>query len=138
MILNGALAGLVAITADPLSPSLGGAALIGLLAGGLVVFSIITLDKLRFDDPVGAVSVHGVVGLFGLLLVPFSNEGATFGGQLIGAAVIFAWVFTTSFIVWFALKKTMGIRVTEEQEYVGMDVVDCGVDAYPEFVSAKN
>ncbi len=138
MILNGALAGLVAITADPLSPSLGGAALIGLLAGGLVVFSIITLDKLRFDDPVGAVSVHGVVGLFGLLLVPFSNADASFGGQIIGAAVIFAWVFTTSFIVWFALKKTMGIRVTEEQEYVGMDVVDCGVDAYPEFVSAKN
>ncbi|MDP2561474.1 ammonium transporter [Psychrobium sp. 1_MG-2023] len=137
MILNGALAGLVAITADPLSPSLPVAALIGLLAGGLVVFSIVALDKLKFDDPVGAVSVHGIAGLFGLLLVPFSNADATFVGQLSGAAIIFAWVFSTSFVVWFALKKTIGIRVTEEEEYLGMDIADCGVDAYPEFVSLK-
>lgn len=138
MILNGALAGLVAITADPLSPSLGGAVLIGLVAGGLVVFSIVTLDKLRFDDPVGAVSVHGVVGFLGLMLVPLSNSDASFSGQLIGALVIFGWVFAASFVVWFALKKTMGIRVTEEEEYLGMDVADCGIDAYPEFVSGKN
>jgi Amt family ammonium transporter len=137
MILNGALAGLVAITADPLSPSLPGAALIGLLAGGLVVFSIVTLDKLKFDDPVGAVSVHGVAGLFGLMLVPFSNSDATFGGQLLGAAIIFAWVFSTSFVVWLIIKKTIGIRVTEEEEYLGMDIADCGIDAYPEFVTVK-
>ncbi|MGB0835214.1 MAG: ammonium transporter [Psychrobium sp.] len=137
MILNGALAGLVAITADPLSPSLPVAALIGLLAGGLVVFSIVMLDKICFDDPVGAVSVHGVAGLFGLMLVPFSNSDATFSGQLLGAAIIFAWVFSTSFVVWLLLKKTMGIRVSEEEEYLGMDVADCGIDAYPEFVTVK-
>jgi Amt family ammonium transporter len=138
MILNGALAGLVAITADPLSPSLPVAALIGLFAGGLVVFSIVGLDKIKFDDPVGAVSVHGVAGLFGLMLVPFSNSDATFIGQLTGAAIIFAWVFSASFVVWFVIKKTMGIRVSEEEEYLGMDVADCGVDAYPEFVSLKS
>lgn len=137
MILNGALAGLVAITADPLSPSLPVAALIGLLAGGLVVFSIVALDKLKFDDPVGAVSVHGVAGLFGLMLVPFSNSDATFGGQLLGAAIIFAWVFSTSLVVWFVIKKTIGIRVTKEEEYLGMDIADCGIDAYPEFVTVK-
>ncbi len=137
MILNGALAGLVAITADPLSPSLPVAALIGLCAGGLVVFSIVALDKLKFDDPVGAVSVHGVAGLFGLMLVPFSNGDATFVGQLTGAAVIFAWVFAASFVVWLVIKKTIGIRVSEEEEYLGMDVADCGIDAYPEFVSLK-
>jgi len=137
MILNGALAGLVAITADPLSPSLPVAALIGLLAGGLVVLSIVTLDKLKFDDPVGAVSVHGVAGLFGLMLVPFSNSDATFGGQLLGALIIFAWVFSTSFVVWLIIKKTIGIRVTQEEEYLGMDVADCGIDAYPEFVTVK-
>lgn len=137
MILNGALAGLVAITADPLSPSLGVAGFIGLFAGGLVVFSIVMLDKICFDDPVGAVSVHGVAGLFGLMLVPFSNGDATFSGQFIGAAIIFGWVFTTSFVVWLVLKKTMGIRVSEEEEYLGMDVADCGIDAYPEFVTVK-
>lgn len=137
MILNGALAGLVAITADPLSPSLPAAALIGLLAGGLVVFSIVMLDKLKFDDPVGAVSVHGVAGLFGLMLVPFNNSDATFGGQLLGAAIIFTWVFSTSFVVWLIIKKTIGIRVTEEEEYLGMDIADCGIDAYPEFVTVK-
>jgi len=137
MILNGALAGLVAITADPLSPSLPVAALIGLLSGGLVVLSIVTLDKLKFDDPVGAVSVHGVAGLFGLMLVPFSNSDASFSGQIIGASIIFAWVFLTSFAVWFIIKKTIGIRVSKEEEYLGMDIADCGIDAYPEFVTVK-
>jgi len=138
MILNGALAGLVAITADPLSPSLPVSVLIGLCAGGIVIASIITLDKLKFDDPVGAVSVHGVVGFFGLMLVPLSNSDASFGGQLIGAAVIFAWVFGASFVTWLIIKKTVGIRVTEEEEYLGMDIADCGVEAYPEFVSKGN
>lgn len=138
MILNGALAGLVAITADPLSPSLPMAGVIGLLAGGLVVFAIVGLDKLKIDDPVGAISVHGVAGLFGLVLVPISNTDATLSAQLLGAGVIFAWVFITSSIVWFVLKVTMGIRVTEEEEYNGMDVSDCGIDAYPEFVTIKS
>ncbi|WP_028115665.1 ammonium transporter [Ferrimonas senticii] len=138
MILNGALAGLVAITADPLSPSLPMAALIGAISGGLVVFSIVALDKIKLDDPVGAISVHGVCGLFGLVAVPFSNGDATFGGQLLGAAVIFGWVFSTSFAVWAALKYTIGIRVSEEEEYNGMDASDCGIDAYPEFVTVKS
>jgi Amt family ammonium transporter len=138
MILNGALAGLVAITADPLSPSLPVAGMIGLAAGGLVVFSIVMFDRVKIDDPVGAISVHGVAGLFGLVLVPLSNADATIGGQLFGAAVIFAWVFSASFVVWYVLKVTMGIRVTEEEEYNGMDASDCGIDAYPEFVSLKS
>ncbi|TLU66761.1 ammonium transporter [Thalassotalea litorea] len=138
MVLNGALAGLVAITADPLSPSPLFASLVGALGGILVVFSIVTFDKLKIDDPVGAISVHGVVGLFGLMAVPFSNGDATFGAQLYGAAVIFAWVFAASFAIWLLLKKTVGIRVSDEEEYNGVDKSDCGVEAYPEFVSLKN
>ncbi|EDQ01149.1 ammonium transporter [Shewanella benthica KT99] len=138
MILNGALAGLVAITADPLSPSISFAAVIGLIAGGLVIFSIVALDRLKIDDPVGAISVHGVAGFFGLMLVPLSNADATVLGQLYGAGVIFTWVFSASFVVWYLLKLTMGIRVTEEDEYKGMDAADCGIDAYPEFVSVKS
>ncbi|WP_434928371.1 ammonium transporter [Shewanella sp. HL-SH2] len=138
MILNGALAGLVAITADPLSPSLVMAGVIGLVAGGVVIFSIIGFDRIKIDDPVGAISVHGVAGLLGLMLVPLSNADASFGSQLFGAVVIFGWVFSASLLVWFVLKVTMGIRVSEEEEYVGMDASDCGIDAYPEFVSVKN
>ncbi|MGI2176866.1 ammonium transporter [Shewanella frigidimarina] len=137
MILNGALAGLVAITADPLSPSILMAGVIGLVAGAVVIFSVIASDRIKIDDPVGAISVHGVAGFLGLMLVPLSNADASFGSQLYGAAVIFIWVFTTSLLVWFVLKMTMGIRVTEEEEYNGMDASDCGVDAYPEFVSVK-
>ncbi|MCF1427926.1 MAG: ammonium transporter [Shewanella sp.] len=137
MILNGALAGLVAITADPLSPSLGLAAAIGAVAGGLVVFSIVGFDRIKIDDPVGAISVHGVMGFVGVMLVPLSNADATFMGQLIGATVIFGWVFGTSLLMWALLKYTMGIRVSEEEEYRGMDALDCGIDAYPEFVSVK-
>lgn len=138
MILNGALAGLVAITADPLSPSIAFAGVIGLAAGGLVIFSIVALDRFKIDDPVGAISVHGVAGFFGLMLVPLSNADATLLSQLYGAGVIFAWVFSASFVVWYILKITMGIRVTEEEEYKGMDASDCGIDAYPEFVSVKS
>lgn len=137
MILNGALAGLVAITADPLSPSPLVAVAIGVAAGALVVFSIVALDKVKVDDPVGAISVHGVCGLFGLLVVPFSNGDASFMTQLFGAAVIFGWVFGMSFAVWGILKLTLGIRVSEDEELEGMDVHDCGIDAYPEFVSVK-
>ncbi|WPC73654.1 ammonium transporter [Vibrio porteresiae] len=137
MILNGALAGLVAITADPLSPSPMMSVAVGAVAGVIVVFSIIMLDKLKIDDPVGAISVHGVCGLFGLLAVPVSNADASFGSQILGAVVIFAWVFIASLIVWSILKATMGIRVSEEEEMEGMDMHDCGVDAYPEFVTVK-
>ncbi|WP_408057252.1 ammonium transporter family protein [Veronia nyctiphanis] len=137
MVLNGALAGLVAITADPLSPSPLAAVLIGAVSGALVVVSIVGLDKLKIDDPVGAISVHGTCGLFGLMVVPFSNGDASFVTQLIGAAVIFAWVFGASLLVWSILKATVGIRVSEEEEMAGMDIHDCGVDAYPEFVSVK-
>jgi len=138
MILNGILAGLVAITADPLSPSLLMAGVIGLVAGALVVFSIVGLDRIKIDDPVGAISVHGVSGFLGLICVPLSNANATIGAQLIGTAIIFAWVFSASFAVWLLLKVTMGIRVSEEEEYNGMDASDCGIDAYPEFVIIKS
>jgi Amt family ammonium transporter len=134
MALNGALAGLVAITAEPLTPSPGLASLIGAIGGILVVFSITTLDKLKIDDPVGAISVHGVVGIWGLLAVTLSNSDATLTAQLIGIGVIFAWVFVTSLIVWGVIKMIMGIRVSEEEEYEGMDLADCGLEAYPEFV----
>lgn len=135
MLLNGALAGLVAITAGPDTPTPLLATLFGLAGGVLVVFSILALDKLKIDDPVGAISVHGVVGLLGLLLVPLTNDDATFGGQLIGAATIFVWVFFTSLIVWAVLKAVMGIRVTEEEEYKGVDISECGMEAYPEFTN---
>ena len=136
MALNGALAGLVAITAEPSTPTALQASIFGLIAGIIVVFSIIGLDRLKIDDPVGAISVHGVIGLFGLLLVPLTNDGSSFSGQLIGAATIFGWVFLTSTVVWFALKATMGIRVSAEEEYEGLDIGECGIDAYPEFTSS--
>lgn len=133
MLLNGALAGLVAITAEPSTPSALQATLFGAIGGVLVVFSIITLDKLKIDDPVGAISVHGVVGLLGLLLVPITNSDVSFSGQLIGAATIFVWVFGASLVVWSILKAVMGIRVSEEEEYEGVDLAECGMEAYPEF-----
>jgi len=135
MALNGALAGLVAITAEPSTPTALQASLFGLIGGIIVVFSIIGLDRLKIDDPVGAISVHGVVGLIGLLLVPVTNSASSFSGQLIGAATIFGWVFVTSFVVWLVLKMIMGIRVDEEEEYEGLDIGECGMEAYPEFVS---
>jgi Amt family ammonium transporter len=108
--------------------------LIGAIGGVLVVFSIVTLDKLRIDDPVGAISVHGTVGIWGLLAVCISNADATLGAQLLGIAVIFVWTFVASLVVWFILKATMGIRVSEEEEYEGTDLSECGMEAYPEFV----
>jgi Amt family ammonium transporter len=138
MALNGALAGLVAITAEPSTPTALQATLFGGLGGVLVVFSILALDKLKIDDPVGAISVHGVVGLLGLLLVPLTNDASTFSGQLIGAATIFIWVFGASTVVWSILKSTMGIRVSQEEEFDGVDLSECGMEAYPEFVSAKS
>ena len=137
MTLNGALAGLVAITAGPDTPSALQATLFGGIGGVLVVFSILTLDKLKIDDPVGAISVHGVVGLLGLLLVPVTNGDASFSGQIIGALTIFGWVFITSLITFAIIKAVMGIRVTAEEEYEGVDLSECGMEAYPEFISIK-
>jgi len=133
MALNGALAGLVAITAEPADPTPLLATIIGAIGGIIVVFSIITLDKLKLDDPVGAISVHGVVGLWGVFAVLLSDSDATFMGQLVGAATIFVWVFVTSLIVWGVIKAVMGIRVTDEEEYEGVDLSECGMEAYPEF-----
>ncbi len=137
MALNGALAGLVAITADPLSPTALASTLIGAIGGALVVIAIVTLDKLRIDDPVGAISVHGVVGIWGLLAVPLNNADATFGAQLLGIVSIFGWVFIASLVVWLVLKAVMGIRVSEEEEYEGVDLAECGMEAYPEFSGTK-
>lgn len=135
MVLNGALAGLVAITAEPLTPTPHAATLIGMVGGVIVFFSIITLDKLKIDDPVGAVSVHGAVGIWGLIAVVFTNPDATLVAQLTGIGTIFAWVFGTSLLVWFILKLVMGLRISEEEEYEGADLSECGMEAYPEFTA---
>jgi len=134
MLLNGALAGLVAITAEPSTPTPFEATLFGAIGGVLVVLSIVFLDKIKIDDPVGAISVHGTCGLLGLLLVPLTNSDASFTGQIIGALTIFGWVFGASFVVWLCLKVIVGIRVTEDEEVAGIDVTECGLEAYPEFV----
>ncbi len=137
MTLNGALAGLVAITAEPLTPSPLLATGIGAVGGLIVVFSIICIDKIKIDDPVGAISVHGVVGIWGLLAVCFSNPDASLTAQLIGIVTIFGFVFIASFITWYILKMAVGIRVSEEEEYQGVDYSECGMEAYPEFTDAS-
>jgi len=137
MALNGALAGLVSITAEPLTGTAIASLGIGAVGGLIVVLSIVLMDKLKLDDPVGAISVHGSCGLLGLLLVPLTNDGSTFFGQIVGALTIFIWVFVTSGIVWFALKTVMGLRVTEEEEIEGVDLSECGMEAYPEFMKSS-
>lgn len=138
MALNGALAGLVAITAEPADPTALQATLIGAVGGVLVVFSILFLDrKCKIDDPVGAISVHGVVGIWGIFAVLFTDADATFSGQLIGMLTIFIWVFVVSLITWAIIKAVMGIRVSEEEEYEGLDIGECGLEAYPEFTSTR-
>ena len=137
MALNGALAGLVAITAEPADPSPLLSTIIGFIGGVIVVFSIVGLDKLKIDDPVGAISVHGSVGLFGIFAVLLSDSDATFSGQLIGALVIFAWVFITSLATWMVVKTVIGIRVSEKEESEGVDIAECGLEAYPEFAPRK-
>ncbi|MCB1637046.1 MAG: hypothetical protein KDI51_20825, partial [Xanthomonadales bacterium] len=134
LILNGALAGLVAITAEPLTPTPLLATIIGLVAGVLVVLAIAGFDKLKVDDPVGAISVHGVCGILGLLVVPVSNPEASYVTQGIGAAVIIGWVGVASLLVWLLLKFTLGLRLSPEQEAEGADLSECGLSAYPEFV----
>jgi Amt family ammonium transporter len=137
MALNGALAGLVAITAEPLTPAPLEATLIGAIGGALVVFAIITLDKMRVDDPVGAISVHGVVGMWGLIAVCFTNPDATWMAQLTGLGAIFGWTLMASLVTWGIIKMVIGIRVSEEEEFAGVDLSECGLEAYPEFVGSQ-
>ena len=133
MAINGAIAGLVAITAAPDTPTGGLATLIGAIGGVIVYFSIVILDtKLKIDDPVGAISAHGTVGIWGIMATPLSGAGA-FGTQFIGVIVIFAWVFVTSFIVLKILDSTVGIRATDADEELGLDKAEIGVEAYPDF-----
>lgn len=134
MALNGAIAGLVAITAEPLAPTPLWAVNVGAIGGILVVFSIAGLDRLKVDDPVGAISAHGTVGIWGLLAVPFSSSEAGFLKQLIGIGTIFTWVFISSLVLWAIIKLTLGIRVSQEEEMDGLDRGECGLEAYPEFV----
>jgi len=133
MAINGAIAGLVAITAAPDTPTGGLATLIGLIGGIIVYFSVITLDsKFKIDDPVGAISAHGTVGIWGIMATPLSGAGA-FSTQAMGAIVIFAWVFITSYLALKALDILVGIRASEEDEELGLDKAEIGVEAYPDF-----
>ncbi|MAR77786.1 MAG: ammonium transporter [Gammaproteobacteria bacterium] len=131
MALNGAIGGLVSITAEPLAPTPGLALIIGVIGGLIVVFSIVTLDKMRIDDPVGAISAHGTCGIWGLLAV--SLTGGSLGAQIYGTIVIFLWTFIVSLIIWNIIKMLFGIRVTAEEEEDGIDISECGIEAYPEF-----
>ena len=133
MVLNGALAGLVSITAGPLDPSLFGALWIGAVGGVIVVYTVPMLDRMRIDDVVGAIPVHLIAGFWGTLAVPFYTAGTSFITQIIGFAAIGGFVFTASLVVWFVLKAIMGIRVSEEAEVAGLDVAEMGMEAYPEF-----
>ncbi|WP_108851251.1 ammonium transporter [Albidovulum aquaemixtae] len=133
MVLNGALAGLVSITAEPLTPSLGAATLIGAVGGVLVVFTVPLLDKLRVDDVVGAIPVHLVCGIWGTLAVVLTNSDATLYGQLMSIIIVGVFVFGVSAAVWMALKAALGIRVDEETEINGLDMAELGMEAYPEF-----
>jgi Amt family ammonium transporter len=133
MILNGALAGLVSITAEPLAPTLGQATVIGAVGGLLVVVSVPILDKFKIDDVVGAIPVHLIAGIWGTLIVPLTNSDASFGTQLYSIIIVGLFVVITTAIVWYVLKAVFGIRVDEEAEMNGLDVSELGMEAYPEF-----
>ncbi|WP_457774651.1 ammonium transporter [Phycobium rhodophyticola] len=135
MVLNGALAGLVSITAEPLTPSLGAATLIGMVGGVIVVFAVPFLDKLKIDDVVGAIPVHLIAGIWGTLAVPLTNSDAGFGAQLYGIVVVGAFTIVASLVVWFIIKAVMGLRVDEETEINGLDMAEMGMEAYPEFTN---
>ena len=132
MAMNGAIAGLVAITADPLSPSGGMAVLVGAIGGVIVYFSILYLEKSGIDDPVGAISAHGTVGIFGVLAVSFTG-GASFVTQLIGVLAIAGFTFIMSYLTTMAINSVMPIRATDEEQDLGLDVSEIGIEAYPEF-----
>ena len=133
MVLNGALAGLVSITAEPLTPTLGAATLIGGIGGVIVVFAVPLLDKFKIDDVVGAIPVHLLAGIWGTIAVALTNSDASFGTQIAGVLIVGAFTFVVSWIVWTVLKLTMGIRVSEEEELAGLDNAELGMEAYPEF-----
>jgi Amt family ammonium transporter len=133
MVLNGALAGLVSITAEPLTPTLGAATLIGGVGGVIVVFAVPFLDKIKIDDVVGAIPVHLMAGIWGTLAVPLTNGDASFVTQITSILIVGVFTFVVSLIVWFAIDKIMGIRVSEEDEIAGLDSAELGMDAYPEF-----
>ncbi len=133
MVLNGALAGLVSITAGPDTPTILEAILIGAVGGAIVVFVVPLLDRMKIDDVVGAIPVHLAAGIWGTLAVPLTNDGASFLNQLIGIAAVGAFVFFASFIVWLIIDKTIGVRVSEEEEFEGLDKMELGLEAYPEF-----
>ena len=133
MVLNGALAGLVSITAEPLTPTLGAATLIGAVGGLIVVFSVPLLDKFKIDDVVGAIPVHLIAGIWGTLAVPVTNSDASFGTQIVSIFIVGAFTFVASAVVWFIIKAVVGIRVSEEDEIAGLDTSELGMDAYPDF-----
>ena len=133
MTLNGALAGLVSITAGPLDPTLFGALWIGAIGGIIVVFTVPMLDKMKIDDVVGAIPVHLIAGIWGTMAVPFYTDGTSFAVQALGVISIGIFVFVVSAVVWFILKAVMGIRVSEEEEINGLDMAELGMEAYPEF-----
>ena len=133
MALNGALAGLVSITAEPLSGTNVESMLIGAVGGLIVVLSIVGLDKMRIDDPVGAISVHGTCGIWGLLAVLITNDDATLAGQLTGLGAILGFTFAAALVVWFIIKMVFGIRLSDEEQMMGADSAEIGIAAYPEF-----
>ncbi|WP_304617727.1 ammonium transporter [Paracoccus sp. (in: a-proteobacteria)] len=137
MVLNGALAGLVSITAEPLTPSIPAAVAIGAVGGIIVVFAVPMLDKLKIDDVVGAIPVHLAAGIWGTLIVPATNSDASYVTQLVGVVAIGAFVFVASLIVWLVLKATIGIRASQEAQISGLDISEMGMEAYPDFVQAK-
>ncbi len=138
MVLNGALAGLVSITAEPLTPGLGTATIIGAIGGAIVVFTVPMLDRLKIDDVVGAIPVHLFAGIWGTLAVLLTNPDATLSGQVVPIIIVGVFVFIVSFIVWSILKAIMGIRVAEEDEINGLDQSELGMEAYPDFMKATS
>ncbi|TJZ92706.1 ammonium transporter [Paracoccus gahaiensis] len=137
MVLNGALAGLVSITAEPLMPSVFAAILIGGVGGAIAVFVVPMLDRMKIDDVVGAIPVHLVAGIWGTMVVPLTNDGTSFVTQAIGVLCVGGFTFGVSLVVWLVLKATMGIRVSKEAEISGLDISEMGMEAYPDFVQAK-
>ena len=137
MALNGALAGLVAITAEPLMPSPFAAIIIGAIGGVIVVFAVPALDKLKIDDVVGAIPVHLLAGIWGTMAVPLTNPATSYSIQTLGILAYAIFTITISTIIWLALKHSIGIRIHEEDEYLGLDKTEIGVEAYPEFASGR-
>lgn len=133
MVLNGALAGLVSITAGPDTPAVWQALLIGGVGSVIAIYSVALMDKLKIDDVVGAISVHLAAGIWGTMIVPLTNDGASYVGQFIGVAAVAIFMLAASGLVWFALKATIGIRLSDEEEFVGADLAELGMEAYPEF-----